>query len=174
MRSFLLALVASLIAPGLVAANPPTLDPILVGTEVCHPSRRFNALIDALAEIYPADESFNGGYRAAPESFTRLAAQARLPVLPEAVDIRWVERVITYEMTVQGTYQGVPVRALSFTWGLESGINYWSVQFDAPRTQVVLRFGAAVARARQQSVNEWDPIVSIDPVEARLTCDSSM
>lgn len=56
-----------------------------------------------------------------------------------------------YEVNVplSGTWHGLPVRAIGFSFGKENGIHAWGVEFAASAAEVKRVFGPTLARSRK-------------------------
>lgn len=133
------------------ALEPVNFDGFLTGLESCKPGARFDAYFRSLAEKYGNDA---GTTRAIVRGAVRLAVPA--DVAAGLGGPASVNRKSYTDVTVPaaGTYKGLGVTGLIFSFGNQNGISVAAVTFSAPLAEVRKVFGAAAARANAAGKKE--------------------
>lgn len=131
-----------------------SLEQFLGAFEACKASETFQDYADRLGSHF-ANPCCEPGAAAADPRVTitppaEIAAVAGKPTSTNYGEYTEVTLPIT------GTYEGIPVSLLVFSFGNENGIFAARLQFDAPRAIVFDRFGAAVRSADAAGSAAWE------------------
>ena len=142
------------VAASTTILSAASLEQFLGTFEACKASETFQDYADRLGSHF-ANPCCEPGAAAADPGVTitppaEIATAAGKPVSTNHGEYTEVSLPIT------GTYGGIPVGLLAFSFGNENGIFAARLQFDAPRAIVQDRFGAAVQAADAAGSAAWE------------------
>lgn len=153
----------------------PSYDDELRGIESCAGPEGYGAFLQSLYEAYAVDASGPDGYLA-----SKPGAEVFWPFGGDYPDGRSTARkngdILHIEIPVRATYYSVPLSRMIFEFGLAYNYSSETFVFDASRSEIEARFGAALAneeKNRQALYGDsgWAYVHDSEP--GAFTCDYS-
>lgn len=171
------AAAAIVIGAGAPVANagPASFDSVLADLETCREPDGIKNMRTVLDNLFVTpDYRFRDLGKANTRMLERIGTEAGLPLAPRSLQVENGDDYVHYRVTIDGSYQGLPIRRIELVSGLMSGWYSWDVEFDAPRSVVEQKFGAAIRKAaRRAALSESEPTVEILSDRPAIFCDFS-